>query len=264
MSIHPSALISPETQIGRNVSIGPYTVIEGKVTIGDDSWIAHHVTIGCRQAEILIGERNKIFSGAIIGSPSQDAKEKGDVAKLIIGNDNILREFITLNLGSSQAEGVTKIGDHNLFMAYVHLAHDCVVGDHVVISNCGQLAGHVVVEDYVNISGACCFNQFISLGRHSYICGDSTVNKDVLPYSIAQGKYAIMRSANKIGLKRAGFSDKEIMVIHKAIRTILKGGLTLNEALEKLISEHPNSPHVKYLVQFARNSKRGLAKQLST
>lgn len=260
MSVHSSAIISPETELGKDVSIGPYTVIKGKVKIGDGCSIAHHVTIGCQQADIKIGKKNKIFSGAVIGSPSQDITEKGERAQLIIGDDNIFREFITLNLGSKKEKGLTQIGSHNMLMAYVHVAHDCVIGDHVIIANCGQLAGHVVVEDYVKISGVCCFNQFVSLGKHSYICGDSTVNKDILPYSIAQGKYAVMRATNKIGMERAGFSEKEISVIHKALRSILKANLSLQKILERLLTEFPNSPHVQYLVQFVRASKRGLAK----
>ena len=261
MSIHPSAIISSKAKIGHNVSIGPYTVIEGDVSIGDHSSLSHHVIVGCPQAKIKIGKGNKIFPFAVIGSPSLDLTEKGDEAYLHIGDENIFREYFSVNLGSPEkSKGLTEIGSHNLFMAYVHISHDCRVGSNVVIANASQFAGHVIIEDHVKVSGICGVTQFVRLGKYSYIGGDSTANKDVLPYSIAQGKFATMRATNKIGLERAHFSDKDIQNIHRAIRIFIKGNLPFEEAVEKVLKECKPSEYINDILKFARSSEKGLAR----
>ena len=155
---------------------------------------------------------------------------------------------------------MTKIGSHNLLMAYVHVAHDCIIDDYVVISNSTQLAGHVEIDDHVTIGGCCAVSQFCRLGRFAYIGGDSTINKDVLPFSIAEGKWAVMRATNKVGLERNGFSKADVEGIHKSLRTLIKGSRTIDESIQKIKEEVEQTDHIKLMLNFIENSKKGLAK----
>lgn len=262
--IHSSAYIGKNVKIGNNVSIGPFCYIEGDVTIGDNCVLENHVSIGCKEAIITMGSKNIFHPGAIIGGRPQDLKYKNEKVKLILGSHNVFRECVTVNLGTPTGIGETKIGDHGLFMAYVHIAHDCVLGDHVVVANSTNFAGHVTVEDHVKIGGACNFNQFVRLGEHSYIAGVSGVNKDILPYTIARsagaGLYAVSAVTNKIGLERAGVSENDISAVHKAIRIFLKSSGTVEDLLSKIESEVPKNTYVNNLVNFVKSSERGVAK----
>lgn len=260
MNIHPSAIISPEAQIGDDVVIGPYTVIKGKVKIGSGSRIENNVTIGHEAGVVEMGRNNVILPGAVVGGPPQDLSYKGETTKLIVGDNNIIREYVTLNLGTTKGGGVTKIGNENMLMAYTHIAHDCQLGDRVVIANATHFAGHVIVEDDVKIGGGCLVSQFCKLGRFSYIAGDATINKDILPYSIAQGNYAVVRANNRIGMERAGFSKNEIESVHRAIRFLIMGDRTIEEALAKIQEECEPTESVKHLVHFVKTSERGLAR----
>ncbi|MCB0386309.1 MAG: acyl-ACP--UDP-N-acetylglucosamine O-acyltransferase, partial [Bdellovibrionales bacterium] len=199
-------------------------------------------------------------AGAVVGSPPQDLTYKGEPTKLVIGNGNTIREYCTLNLGTAKGGGVTRIGDDCLLMAYVHVAHDCHIKNKVVIANSTHFAGHVTVEDHVKIGGGCLFSQFITLGEYCYIAGDTAVNKDIIPYCIAYGNFATIRATNKIGLERAGFSKEEVENIHRAIRTVIKGGHTLDEALEKIEEICTPSDHIKRILDFIRSSERGIAR----
>jgi len=260
LSIHELAVISDQADIADGVTIGAFSVIQGKVKIGRGTHLENNVSIGCKSGEISIGENNYFLPGAVVGGPPQDLKYKGEPTELVIGNNNVIREFVTINVGTASGGGVTQIGNDNLLMAYVHIAHDCVLGDHIVIANSAQFAGHVVVEDHAIIGGVCAINQFVTIGKYSYIAGDSSVNKDILPYSMAQGKYAVMRATNKVGLERAGFSKEEIENIHKAIRAVIMGNRTVDESLKKITENCSPSEHLDHLIKFINASERGLAK----
>ena len=216
-------------------------------------------TIGSDSTETVLGENNRIHPGAVIGEVPQDLKYRGEPTKLIIGDGNVFREYVTVNAGTPDGGGITNIGNRCLFMNYVHIAHDCKIGSEVVIANSGQLAGHVELADHVKVGGVCCFNQFTRAGVHSYITGDSTVNKDVLPFSIAQGKYAVMRAANQVWMERSGYSKEDILSVRRAIRIITKGGATVEEALVRIADECESSEALQTLTEFIAQSKRGLA-----
>ena len=196
----------------------------------------------------------------MIGGPPQDLKYKGEETRLEIGDGNQIREFVTINVGTATGTGVTRVGNKNLLMAYVHIAHDCNLGSHIAIANTSNFAGHVTVEDHVHVGGVCSFNQFITVGKYAFIAGDSAVNKDVMPFTIAQGKYAVSRAPNSILLERSGFPKEEIENIYRAIRIITKGNRTMEEALTEIHSECSPSENIQYLVSFIGKSKRGIAR----
>lgn len=262
--IHPSAVIDSSVKLGENVEVGPFCYLSGDVEIGDGCKLLSHVVIGNPQAEITIGQNNTFHAGSVIGGEPQDLKYRNEKVKLEIGDNNVFRECMTVNLGTPTGIGLTKIGSHGLFMAYVHVAHDCVIGDHVVIANSTNFAGHIIIEDHVKIGGACNFNQFIRLGEHCYIAGLSGVNKDILPYSIARcaegDLYAVSAVTNKVGLERAGYSAEQVASVHKALRIFLKGTGTVDELIEKIQTEVPATAEVSKLIQFIKTSERGIAK----
>jgi UDP-N-acetylglucosamine acyltransferase len=255
MSIHPSSVISKEAEIGKDVVIGPFCVVKGRAKIGDGSVLESHVSLGNETGIVEIGKNNRISSGAAVGGPPQDLSYKGEPTKLIIGDNNVIREFATLNCGTAKGGGITKIGSNCLIMAYSHIAH-------VVIANTTQLAGHVFFDDHVKVGGICAFNQFVRIGKHAFIAGDSAVHKDVLPFTIAQGKYAVMRTPNKIGMERAGYSKEDVDAIKTAVRIITMGEGTLEERITRIQNECASTPTVQYFLEFTRSSiagPRGLA-----
>lgn len=262
MAIHPTAIISPKAEIASDVEIGPYAIIQGKVIIGVGSRIDAHAVVGHDKGEVVIGRNNQIFSGANVGGPPQDLSYKGEVTRLELGDKNVVREYATLNCGTIKGGGLTKIGNGCMFMAYVHVAHDCVLGDNVVIANTTNFAGHVIVEENVRIGGVCAFNQFIKIGRFAYIAGASNVNKDILPFTMVQGMgdYAVSRATNKVGLERAGIPKEEVENIHRAVRAILMGNRTIEQALDLIAKECTPSANIEHLVNFVRNSERGIAR----
>lgn len=257
--IHPSSVIGEGVEIGRNVTIGPFCVIRGTVKVGDDCVLDSHVSIGNEHGIVEIGAGNRFCAGAAVGGPPQDLSYNGEPTKLIMGDGNTIREFATLNCGTVKGGGVTRVGSHTLIMSYAHVAHDCSIGDHVVIANSCQLAGHVVLEDHVKTGGMCGFNQFVRVGKYAFVAGDSAVNKDILPYTIAQGKYAVMRATNAILLERSGFSKEEIESINRAVRIITKGGGTIDESITRIQSECAMSPALRYFIEFIKLGKRGIA-----
>jgi UDP-N-acetylglucosamine acyltransferase len=258
-SIHPSSIISKEAEIGADVEIGPFCVIKGRVKIGDGCRLDSHVTVGNDFGYVELGPKNHLFAGAAVGGPPQDVSYKGEPTKLILGAENMIREFATLNCGTAKGGGITRLGNHNLIMSYVHVAHDCHLGDHVIIANSTQLAGHVTLEDHVKTGGMCGFNQFVRVGKGSFIAGDSAVNKDVLPFTIAQGKYAVMRAPNSIGMERTGYSKEDVDGIARAVRIVTKGGGTIEESIARIQAECPNTPTVQYFIDFMKSSSRGIA-----
>lgn len=258
--IHPSSVISKEAEIADDVYIGPFCIIRGRVKLGSGCRLDSHVSLGSEYGIVEIGERNVFCAGAVVGGPPQDLSYKNEPTKLFIGNDNMIREMVTINIGSPKAGwGTTRVGSHCLIMAYSHVAHDCTIGDHVVIANTTQLAGHVTFEDHVKVGGICAFNQFVKVGKYAYIAGDSAVNKDILPFTIAQGKYAVMRASNRIGMERAGYTKEDVESINRAVRIITKGGDTVEKSIARIIEECSQGPALKDFLTFVENSTRGLA-----
>jgi UDP-N-acetylglucosamine acyltransferase len=261
MSIHPSTVVSGKLELCEGAVVGPYCLIQGSVKIGKGTIVEGHVTIGCKGGQIDIGANNHLHPGAVIGGPPQDITYKGEETSLVIGDHNIFREFSTVNLATSKGDKKTTIGSHCYFMSYTHVGHDCHIGSHVIVANDSHLGGHCLVDDYVVIGGMCAFNQFTRVGRGAFIAGGSIVNKDILPFSKAQGNHAVVRATNKVGLARRGVDREEVDNIHRAIRILIMGSETLEEALARIDTECATSENIEYLVRFIRESKRGIAKE---
>ena len=262
MAVHSTAIISSQAEIAVDAEVGPFSIIKGKTSIGSGTKIESHTVIGNEHGITVIGKKNHILSGAMVGGIPQDLTYKGEPTRLEIGDGNTIREFVTINNGTQKGGGLTKIGNNGLFMAYVHIAHDCHIGNNVVIANTTNFAGHVIVEDNVRIGGVCSFNQFITIGRFAYIAGESAVNKDILPFTMVQGmgSYAVSRATNKIGIERAGFNKEEVANVHRAIRALIMGNRTIEEALDLISKECEPSPNIEHLVNFVRRSERGIAR----
>lgn len=259
MKIHPTSVLSPDVILEEGVEIGPYCNIQGRVKIGQGTFIEGHATIGSRFGVVEIGKNNHISPGAVVGGPPQDLSYKSEPTQLIIGDNNVIREFTTFNLATSKGDGITSIGHNCYFMAYSHVGHDCKIGNNVVVANNSHFGGHCEVEDNVVIGGVCAFNQFSKVGRNSFVAGSSIVNKDILPFSRAQGNYAVVRATNKVGLLRKGYSKEEVANIHKAIRILTMGDGTIDEAVARIQSECKSSENIADLLHFVRASKRGIA-----
>lgn len=257
--IHPTSVISGDAEFGPDVEIGPYCLIQGKVKIGRGTVVEGHATVGCRTSVVEIGENNHISPGAVIGGPPQDISYKGEPTRLIIGNNNKFREFSTVNIATAKGEAVTRVGNNGFFMAYTHIAHDCRLGDNVIIANNSHLGGHCEIDDGVVIGGVCAFNQFTRIGKGAFIAGSSIVNKDILPFSRAQGNWALIRATNKVGLLRRGYSREEVQNIHKAIRIVIMGSDTMEEAMDRIKNECQPSTPIDEMMAFIRSSKRGIA-----
>jgi UDP-N-acetylglucosamine acyltransferase len=258
--VHPTAILGKGVELDSGVSIGPYSVLKGKVFVGRDTVIESHVVVGSDHGTVKLGKNNHLFSSAMVGGPPQDLKYKNEPTGLEIGDNNQIREFVTVNIGTATGTGTTRIGSNCLLMAYVHVAHDCQFGSHIAVANTSNFAGHVTVEDYVRVGGVCSFNQFITIGKYAFIAGDSAVNKDVMPFTIAQGKYAVSRAPNLVLLERSGFDKDEIENIYRAIRIVTKGGRTIEEALADIQKDCGNSENIQYLTNFIRKSERGIAR----
>lgn len=259
MKVHPTSVLSPDVELGPDVEIGPYCLIQGKVKIGKGTIIEGHATVGSRYGILEFGENNHIFPGAVIGGPPQDITYKSEPTKLIIGSNNTFREFTTVNLATNKGDGKTEMGNNCYMMAYTHVGHDCKVGNNVIIANDTHIGGHCIIEDSVTIGGVCAFNQFTRVGKNAFIGGNSVVNKDILPFSRAQGTWALVRATNKVGLARKGFSREEVSNVHKAIRIFIMGSGTLEEAYDRISKECAPSENIDYLVNFVKQSKRGIA-----
>jgi UDP-N-acetylglucosamine acyltransferase len=255
--IKPSAHVSPQAKIFAGVEIGPYCIIGDDVEIGAGTVVGPYSLI---QGHTTIGRECVITGYASIGGPPQDFKYKGEKTSLTIGEKNTIREFVTINRGTVHGGGVTTIGSHNLLMAYCHVAHDCKVGDHVVMGNLATLAGHVHVEDYVTVGGLSAAHQFTHIGAYAIIGGGSMISLDIIPYAKASGDRARIYGINTVGLKRNGFPDESIKAIGGAYKILFKQGLILKEALEVLRKEFPDSTEIARMVEFVKNSTRGLAR----
>ena len=259
MKVHPTSIVSSDVVFEEDVEIGPYCNIQGQVKIGRGTFVEGHVTIGSRFGIVEIGKNNHIAPGAVIGGPPQDISYKAEPTKLIIGDNNVIREFATLNIATSKGSGATVIGNNCYLMAYSHVGHDCKIGDNVIVANNTNFAGHVTVEDNVTIGGVCGFTQFTRVGKYAFVAAQTTANKDILPFSRAEGHWAVVRATNKVGLLRKGFAKDEVANIHKAIRILIMGSSTLDEAFKRIENECQPSEHINYLVDFIKASKRGVA-----
>ena len=257
MKIHPTAIISPDAQLDEGVEIGPYSVIGSDVKIGKNTFVGPHTVI---DDYTRIGEGCRIFQFCSIGAPPQDLKFGGEKTRVIIGNFNVIREFATIHRSTSADIGVTIIGDHNLLMAYTHVAHNCQLGNHVIMSNVATLGGHVHVEDYAIISGLSAVHQFSRIGAHCIIGGASGVAKDVPPYTLANGNHARLYGLNLVGLKRRNFPEETIQALGKAYRIIFRSQLLLDAAIKKVEEEVESLPEVRHFVQFIKESKRGVCR----
>lgn len=255
--IHPTAIINPGARLADNVSIGPYSVIGENVVIGSGTTVAAHVVI---EGWTEIGSDNRIFQFASIGADPQDLKYAGEKTELKIGDRNRIREFTTLNRGTEEGGGLTSIGNDNLFMSYSHVAHDCIVNDHVILANGATLAGHVEVESTAILGGLAAVHQFCRIGCNTMISGGAMVAQDVPPYTVAQGDRAKTIGLNLIGLKRHGFSEETIRGIKKAYRIIFRSGLRLEDALDQVGSEVESSPELDHFLDFIKDSQRGIAR----
>lgn len=260
MSIHPSSVISKEAEVHPECEIGPFCYIGRNVRIGKGTKLDSHVRIGGEHGIVEIGEDNHFFAGSVIGGYPQDRSYKGEDTKVVIGDSNQFRECVTVSLGTLKSHGLTQIGNQNLFMAYVHFGHDCVVGNGNFVANSCQFAGHVELGSKTTIGGVCAFNQFVRVGDSCFIGGYSSVNKDVLPYTISAGNHAVMRATNKVGLERGGMPLDEVENIHKAVRFLIRGSSTVPEGIQRIKDECRPSKEISYLIEFAEKSKRGLAK----
>lgn len=260
MKIHPSAVIGLGVELDKNIEVGPFAVIEGRVRVGSGTKIGSHAVIGSKYGSVEIGENNQILSGAVIGGPPQDLKYKNENTKLIVGSGNIFREFVTVNIGTETGGGETRIGNNCLLMSYVHVAHDCDFHNHVVVANSTQFAGHVICEDFSRVGGMCGVAQFVRVGKHAFVGGDSSVNKDVIPFSLSSGNYVKIRGTNKIGLDRAGYDKEEVEHVNRAIRLLIKGDRTLDEACSEIESSCKNFDSIKHLLNFVKTSKQGVAR----
>ena len=255
--IHSQAIVSPKAKIGDNVKIGPAVIIGDNVTIGSGTSIdAFAQIIG----NTKIGKNCRIFSYAILGNIPQDLKYKGERSFLIVGDNNIIREFVTMNVGTEE-DSKTIIGNNNLIMAYSHVAHDCVIGDNNVLANCATLAGHVTIENKVTVGGLVAIHQFCRLGTLSMVGGCSKVVQDVPPYSICDGHPAIVHGLNSVGLKRAGMAEENVRMLKKAFKILFFDNHLFNSAEVLLKKEVPLTKEIDYLLQFMSSSKRGIGRQ---
>jgi UDP-N-acetylglucosamine acyltransferase len=254
---HPTAIIHPEAQLHDSVEIGPYAVIGPQVKIGEGSRIGPHAVV---EGRTTIGKRNRIFQLCSVGAVPQDLKYAGEDTQLVIGDDNTVREFATLHIGTAGGGGVTRIGNKNLLMAYSHVAHDCQVGNGCILSNSANIAGHVQIADHVILGGLSAVHQFTRIGKHAFIAGGSMVAMDVPPYCTAQGDRAELAGLNTVGLSRHGFTDDQIARIKDAYRILFRSKLGLNEAISKLKAEHGGHLEIDELLQFVSGSTRGLTR----
>jgi UDP-N-acetylglucosamine acyltransferase len=256
--IHPTAIIDPKAEINEGVEIGPYTIIEKDVLIGEGTWIGPHVVI---REGTTIGKRCQIFQFSSIGEAPQAVAYRGEKTSLILGDDNIIREFVTLHRGTVKGGGKTVIGDRNFFMAYSHVAHDCQIGHQVVMANGATLAGHIMIEDYAVIGGLAAVHQFCRIGIHAFISGLTGVALDIPPYMLAAGNRAKLFGLNTVGLKRQNFTEETIRALKTTYRIIFRSGLTLENAMKKVgESELSQIPEVQHLLQFIQQTKRGISR----
>lgn len=258
MKAHPTAIVDSKANIHPTCTIGPYCVIGPDVEIGENCRLESHVAIG---GPTKIGTHNHFFPYCSIGMAPQDLSYKGEPTQLEIGDHNQFREFVTVNRGTVKGGGLTRVGSHILVMAYTHIAHDCVIGDHVILANAATLGGHVIVEEYATVGALCPVHHFVRIGAHAFIGGGTTITKDVLPFSkTVAARETHAYGMNSVGLERHGFSKERIAKIHHAYKLLLASKLNTSQALEKMKSESDRGEDVNMLIRFIEASERGVVK----
>lgn len=254
--IHSTAIVHPRAQIGRDCEIGPYCVIGENVILGEKCKLHSHVVI---DGHTKLGNENEIFPFASIGLKTQDLKWKGGITRTEIGDKNTFREYVTIHSATGDGE-VTRVGSHNHILAYCHVAHNCLLGNHIIMSNVATLAGHVAVEDFAVIGGLAAVHQFCRIGKMAIIGGCSKVVQDVPPFMLADGNPAETRTINKIGMERNGVLEEAQTLLRQAYKILFREGLTISNALEKIQKDLKPLPEIQYLVEFVRASGRGISK----
>jgi len=255
--IHQTAIIDPKAEIGSDVEIGAYSIINENVSIGSKTVIGPHVII---EPYVTIEPNCNIFQYAAIGAVPQSLKFNGEETYVKIGQGSIIREFVTIHRGTSFGTGITEIGEESFLMAYTHIAHDCKIGRKVILSNNASLAGHITIGDYSTIGALVGIHQFVKIGEHAFIGGKSAIVKDIPPYVIAAGDRAKLHGMNTIGLKRSGFSQSTLSALKKVYRIVFRIGLTLNEAIERVTAEVDQIPEVVNFIDFIKSSERGITR----
>jgi UDP-N-acetylglucosamine acyltransferase len=256
--IHPTAIVDASAQVPASCRIGPYCVVGAEVEMGENCELLSHVVL---HGPTRMGRNNRIFPFAAVGIEPQDVSYQGEATRLEIGDDNVIRECVTINRGTMKGGGVTRIGNHILIMAYTHIGHDCVIGDHAMLVNAATLAGHVTVEEWAVVGALCPVHQFVRIGAHSYIGGGTTITQDVLPFSkTSAARENRAYGLNSVGLKRRGFTDERLRRLHHVYKVLLASKLNTSQALEKLKSEGDLGSDVELLIRFVEKSERGVIK----
>jgi len=258
MSIHPTAIVDPSAKIPSSCNIGPYCIVHAGVELGEHCELVASVVLG---GPSRFGSHNKIYPFAALGMDPQDITYAGEPTRLQVGDHNVIREYVTITRGTAKGGGVTRVGSYTLIMAYAHVGHDCVIGDHSMLINAATLAGHVTVEEWAVVGALCPVHQYVRIGAHSYIGGGTTITQDVLPYSMTSAErdtHAYM--LNKVGLQRRGFSNARIAALHHAFKVLLASKLNTSQAVEKLRSQGAQGEDVELLLKFIERSQRGVIK----
>lgn len=260
MQIHPTAVVHPKAQLGQDVEIGPYSVVGEHVKIGRGTRLLSHVYV---EGWTEIGERCQLYPYASIGTPPQHLQYQGEPTRVVIGHDNILREYVTVNRGTVAGGGMTRIGDHNFLMAYVHVAHDCHLGNHLIMANAATMAGHISIGDHAIIGGLVGIHQYVRVGAYAMIGGCSAVGQDVPPFMRAAGGYrARLYGLNSVGLKRHGFSNERISVLKRAYEVLFRSGHRAAEAIKRAREEFKDSADVLEVLVFMEGSRRGICRSV--
>ncbi|MGQ9705854.1 MAG: acyl-ACP--UDP-N-acetylglucosamine O-acyltransferase [bacterium] len=254
MSIHPSAIIGDGAKISDNVDIGAYSIISSETTIGSFTRIDDGVLIDGRTT---IGNNCRIFHGCAIGCPPQDLKYSGEETDVVIGDNNVIREFVTIHRGT-KAKGTTEIGNGNLIMAYVHIAHDCTIGNNCIIANSSALAGHIIIDDFAIIGGLVPIHQFCRVGKYAMVGGMSRITKDVIPFSLVAGNPPRVYGLNTVGLNRHKFRKERINILEQTFNILFRSGLNITQALQKIDVEIEKTEDILYLTEFIKSSQRGI------
>ena len=257
MEIHPTAIVHPKAQIAPGVKIGPYCIVGENVQIGKDTTFDSHVVA---DGWTTIGERCRFHPFVSVGAPPQAVRYRGEPTRVTIGHDNTIREFVTINRGIVEGGGETAIGNKNFIMAYSHIAHDCRIGNQVIMANNSTLAGHIHVEDFAIVGGLVAIHQFVRVGCYAMIGGASAAPQDVPPYTIASGNRARLYGLNIVGLKRHQFSEETLTALKHAYRILFRSHLTLQKAMDRVEKEVPDLPQVRHLLEFLKGSKRGVCR----
>lgn len=254
VTVHPTAMVDPAAELGAGTVVGPYCIVAAGVSLGENCWLQQHVTL---EGPLAVGRGNKFYAYCSIGQQTQDLKYRGEPTYLEIGDENVFREFVTINRGTT-GSGKTRVGSGGNFLAYSHVGHDCTVGDAVIFSNNGTLAGHVQVGDHAVIGGLTAVHQFCRIGRFAITGGCSKIVQDVPPYMIADGNPAEVRGINQVGMERAGYSPEKIKSIKEAFRLIYRGKLNTGQAVAALREKLGASEEVQAIVRFIEESERGI------